>query len=313
MAGWSIFSDGSNRSASDYFEILKSLKSNGFCLDLDVTSLTMGFDGSKDGNKFRFLFDKLLSVYLNEVAITEALRPLPVILGNGEHVDLFKLFWVVRENGGFDSVSKNNLWGSVMEACALGGSGFLPAIKLVYVKYLHTFDQLVRGGLKGNGITNGLGMSDCGKNLDLSTDMLDQAKIVEKPNELSSTKDESQMPVLNMHDAALPVGEKKVDIDDDEVMILDPSEANENVESRKRKRETLLGMLDWVTEIAKNPGDPGVENLMFQLEQKESRSKEFQGLVLSARNTLHQGPNFYLSKDSSIAQVYANSYHFKVE
>ncbi|KAK6935408.1 ARID DNA-binding domain, partial [Dillenia turbinata] len=50
-------------------------------------------------------------------------RPIPSLLGDSRSVDLLGLFWVVRENGGFDLVSKKGLWGFVAEE--LGNISFV--------------------------------------------------------------------------------------------------------------------------------------------------------------------------------------------
>ncbi|XP_028792419.1 AT-rich interactive domain-containing protein 1-like isoform X1 [Neltuma alba] len=48
---------------------------------------------------------------------------------------------------------------------------------------------------------------------------------------------------------------------DDDILILDPSDVNEESFNRKRKRESMQGMLNWLTGIAKNPCDPVVDSM----------------------------------------------------
>lgn len=63
-----------------------------------------------------------------------------MLCANDQLVDLFKLFWVVRKLGGYDSTSRKNLWGFVAEECELG-SGAVASVKLIYIKYLNEFDH----------------------------------------------------------------------------------------------------------------------------------------------------------------------------
>jgi hypothetical protein len=57
------------------------------------------------------------------------------MLGSEQTLDLYKLFMVVKDKGGYDVVCKNELWDLVGEEYGLGvkvGS----SVKLVYSKYL---------------------------------------------------------------------------------------------------------------------------------------------------------------------------------
>ena len=150
MAGWSILADGSvlDRSKSP-----QKLETTGFLVDLETVSNGSSFsvepskpssksceEGSILSDKLRCLFDHFYSVLLKEICAHETLRPIPPILGEGQCADLFKLFLAVREKGGCNAVSKNGLWGSVAEESGLGLK-FAAAVKLVYIKYLDTFER----------------------------------------------------------------------------------------------------------------------------------------------------------------------------
>ncbi|CAJ1820090.1 unnamed protein product [Sphenostylis stenocarpa] len=70
-------------------------------------------------------------------------------MGNGEPLDLYKLFMVVKKKGGYDAVCKNSLWDLVGEEYGLGvkvGS----SVKLVYSKHLSTLETCLNdvAGLK---------------------------------------------------------------------------------------------------------------------------------------------------------------------
>nr|KYP64228.1 hypothetical protein KK1_018819 [Cajanus cajan] len=54
---------------------------------------------------------------------------------NGEPLDLYKLFMVVKEKGGYDAVCKNRLWDLVGEEYGLGGK-VGSSVELVYSKHL---------------------------------------------------------------------------------------------------------------------------------------------------------------------------------
>ncbi|XP_050387365.1 AT-rich interactive domain-containing protein 1 [Argentina anserina] len=92
--------------------------------------------------KLRCWFDRFLEVFLREICTRDSVRPLPPMLGNGQRVDLFKLFWAVRKTGGFDCVSDSGAWDWVARECGLGLSSG-GAVKLVYGKYLYLLERLL--------------------------------------------------------------------------------------------------------------------------------------------------------------------------
>ncbi|KAL8138494.1 hypothetical protein V2J09_004495 [Rumex salicifolius] len=62
-------------------------------------------------------------------------RPMPPLLGNGDAVDLLKLFVHVKKRGGHDAITRDGLWEDVGEDQGLRCSGVGSAIKLIYYKY----------------------------------------------------------------------------------------------------------------------------------------------------------------------------------
>ncbi|XP_073298732.1 AT-rich interactive domain-containing protein 2-like [Primulina huaijiensis] len=110
------------------------------------------FDPCKES--LRGLFDQVLVDFVVEKSVDKCVRPIPAFCGNENPVDLFKLFWVVRKVGGYEAVSRNNLWGFVSGECGLG-FGLIPSIKLIYVKYLKEFDQWLRQGFSDRALENG--------------------------------------------------------------------------------------------------------------------------------------------------------------
>ncbi|XP_016472753.1 AT-rich interactive domain-containing protein 1-like isoform X1 [Nicotiana tabacum] len=77
---------------------------------------------------------------LKEVNGCLCFRPFPPMLGDGKTVDLWKLYLVVREKGGYDRVCNSRSWGVVAKECGFDSTSGL-ALKLVYVKYLAALDR----------------------------------------------------------------------------------------------------------------------------------------------------------------------------
>ncbi|XP_060206993.1 AT-rich interactive domain-containing protein 2 isoform X1 [Lycium barbarum] len=132
-------------------------------LSLNDESLVYKGNGSSinlkvEGNdRLKSLFDQLLAVYLSEVSDKKGvIRSLPVLTSSGQPLDLFKLYWIVREKGGYDLVSSKNLWGYVAGHCGLD-FGAVAFVKLAYVKYLSEFDHWLMRLLKDGNMENGEG------------------------------------------------------------------------------------------------------------------------------------------------------------
>ncbi|CAK9134394.1 unnamed protein product [Ilex paraguariensis] len=267
--GWSKIVDGSYL---DCFKTLQKLQTSDPLLDPQK-----GSKGSVEDNEIdnlRCLFNQFLCVFLKEISGSNNFRPLPPLFGNGQSMDLFKLYLVVREKGGYENVSKNGLWDSVAKECGFEGIG--SAVKLIYIKYLDTLDRWLQRIVKEKDSNGGLEHSGVDLDrfsLDLeSAEILDQKKkdgkcldVDLKKNELSftgvenfgnsdgvwSSMESNDSKENNDHD------QKSVDqVKDD--MVLDSTVVKEDDSNRKKKRERSLGILDWVTEVAKDPCDPAI-------------------------------------------------------
>ncbi|KAL3337726.1 hypothetical protein AABB24_030053 [Solanum stoloniferum] len=123
MAGWSKRVDGSSLTSFRKPENPKNLVKN-----------EVDYDSAK------LLFIEVFTICLKEAAGSLCYRPLPPMLGDGKSVDLFKLYLVVRKNGGYQRVSENGLWGLVGMDCGFDSS-YGMALKLVYVKYLGVLEK----------------------------------------------------------------------------------------------------------------------------------------------------------------------------
>ncbi|XP_077240264.1 AT-rich interactive domain-containing protein 2-like [Tasmannia lanceolata] len=310
MAGWSLLSDGSSL---DCGEILHNLPRNGFCLDLSP-SLKEGSEASSK-DKLRCLFDQIISIFLKEISQNQEIRLLPVMLGDGRLVDLFKLYRVVREKGGYDMVTENGSWASVAEESGLGlevGS----SVKLIYVKYLNTLDRWLPRILKENGISSslleyrerlGLLSIEMEKEINgLFFEVSDRKKNVQEFTELDSEMNELKTLVNGNGHVVECVRESAVgkgcgDGDDDEVIIIDECVAKGEFSSRKRKRgrESLLGMVNWVKRVAKNPGDPATGKILEGSKQKVY-GVEYWAQAILARQALRVKRNAYLCHEGSL-------------
>lgn len=120
--------------------------------DTDISVEECRFDTCKES--LRGLFDQVLVNFVKEKSLDKSIRPIPAFCGNEKPVDLFKLFLVVRKVGGYNAVTRNNLWDFVSEECGLG-FGVIPSIKLIYAKYLKEFDQWLRQGPSDRALGNG--------------------------------------------------------------------------------------------------------------------------------------------------------------
>ncbi|XP_073008949.1 AT-rich interactive domain-containing protein 2-like [Typha latifolia] len=289
MAGWSLPRGFPNL---DVVDILSKLQSAGFCSDVEIPTAEL------TGEKLGPLFDQVLSVFLKEIYQTGEIRPLPPLLGDGQPVDLFKLYWVVREKGGYDSVSENRRWVAVSEAIGFG-SELGSSIKLVYAKYLATLDRWFQQVLdKKAGGDRVCRKNDSG-----------QKKKDCKVTSPSSKKDQFLTPVReNKRRLQLDNGS----ISNGHAASLDKAFANGG-SHLKRKRESLVGMLNWVRNLAKNVGDPSIVGKLFLSDGAKSKSHvvaENIALALMARQAMFvkQIPN--TSPLGSLEQNGQNIHHF---
>ncbi|KAG6408047.1 hypothetical protein SASPL_131049 [Salvia splendens] len=114
------------------------IKTFRFAFDLNFQIEKYRFDSCK--HRLRGLFDQVVVSFLRDKSAGKFHRPIPAFCGEGQPVDLFKLFWLVRKFGGYDAVSRNNLWGFISDECGLG-RGVIASLKLIYMNYLSELDQ----------------------------------------------------------------------------------------------------------------------------------------------------------------------------
>ncbi|WOL07067.1 hypothetical protein Cni_G15803 [Canna indica] len=250
--------------------ILRKLQSVGFCFDLDVVS-------NKDSPCSRnpgLLFDRILSVFFREIYKREEIRPLPAMLGDGRSVDLLKLYSVVQGEGGYDAVTNSSAWQSVAETVGLEPA-IGPSLKLVFFKYLDALDLLLQRVSGKNSMRQRTGYKNSSSSLVkcCSRVTADPRKYCEYTPPFS-TKNKNFL---------TPLGDNG--IRDDDVVVLGEGIANGGVNHHKRKRQTVVRMLDWVRTLAKNPGDPSIAKCLPSDKNKTNGHAvgEFYGQALRTR------------------------------
>ncbi|KAG1362537.1 AT-rich interactive domain-containing protein 2 [Cocos nucifera] len=268
MAGWSLSSESLSL---DVAEILRKLQSVGFCTHLDVPGKELS------GENLGTLFDQMLSAFLKEIYRRWEIRPLPVTLGDGRPVDLFKLYSVVHEKGGYSSVTKSQQWAAVSEAIGLDlkvGS----LLKLIYIKYLDALDQWiwVVSEKKSKAMIRGL-----------LCEVPDQKKEEFPTVPPPTSKKDQSLTLARGNECKVLLGDSVCD--NGGMLVEGMDVVNGRFSHLKRKRETLVGMLNWLKKLAKNSGDPSIGKLFLKDRMKSKEAHAFGELysqVLLARQAM---------------------------
>ncbi|XP_057750182.1 AT-rich interactive domain-containing protein 2 [Arachis stenosperma] len=302
MAGWSTWSNGSSL---DFNEVEIFDVSNGN----DWRNLNDHTDND-DHDKVKTLFDEVFPVYLKESCSRGIVRPMPVLLGDGQAVDLYKLFSLVKEIGGYDFVSRKGLWGYVSKELGLNHL-VLASMKLIFVKYLNEFEEWLRKTFKEKSFRNeNLGCDWGFKSLPLELEKelrgLLSLNVKDKDDglvKMESNGIKEYIDLVNHKEDpnVLDTKTRKINtsedvqhshVDDDEKacnsvkeysVTLNASIAENGVGSRKRKREPLSGMLNWVRQVAKHPFVPLQQPLPKPSKWKEYKGNDFFIQLLRAR------------------------------
>ncbi|CAK7348860.1 unnamed protein product [Dovyalis caffra] len=360
MAGWSMIANGSAKKSQ------RKIAPDGFWVDLEPNSKVSVLKSQLD-YELRSCFDEFLESFFKEICgLDSCLEILPPMLGNGQFLDLLKLFLVVRDKGGYDGVTKNGLWDLVAQESGFGLK-LGPAVKLVYIKYLDALErwlerlivdsiesnsELSDSGFNVGGVSTELGAKLKGllsempakEFLELNSELNVNAEVESYGSEKFVEDEESLLIDLTksgvdfvevgesgdnvvkrvMMDDSLSNRDVKckdidenliadsrksekvenedevksvvvVEIDGDEegdkgnngeVEELDLETFEESVSSRKRKRESLYRMLNWVTGIARDPCDPIVGSLPEWSKLKSYGNGECWKQVLVTREAL---------------------------
>lgn len=241
----------------------------------------------EDMVEFRRLFDQVLACSLKEAAAKGLARPLrPVVGGDGKTLDLFELFLVVRENGGFDSVSNNGRWAIVAQELALDLK-FSAFVKLIYGKYLKDIEYWLKGSREdiccrsGEVVWNQLGQEFRSLASDSGTDRLNNTCVGKDTSEKVPCSVESgdTCNILGVDDEIL---------DDHAIVLLGQPPTKQEISSPERKVESLSGMLNWVIQIAKCPDSYSVDGIPAQAEWGNNKDQEFWIQAIRVREVLFQ-------------------------
>ncbi|KAH0669977.1 hypothetical protein KY285_024127 [Solanum tuberosum] len=325
MAGWSKRVDGSNLTSFRKPENPKTLVKN-----------EVDYDSAK------LLFIEVFTICLKEVAGSLCYRPLPPMLGDGKAVDLFKLYLVVRKNGGYPRVSENGLWGLVGMDCGFDSS-YGMALKLVYVKYLGELEKwmLRVREIDGSSVKSKVSKCDLGSGEDgVPMDVeLDLKKVLMKISDEKAKDGENGKCKLRKKGVDTTDGEEARDFDGltesnekfdgqsnldsnvitvkdidetrsvvydkehlksvkgrESVSVLHGNGTDESLTkstmveedciSRKRKRESYLDMVKWVSEVAKNPCDLAIGTLPERSKWKDYGTEVVWKQVLLLRDEI---------------------------
>lgn len=274
MAGWSgmcqglglVSPKGSGGSGNCGSKLVDSV-------DQEVKS---GFDDFEvEERRVKCLFNKILLDFTNEVESRGFIRPMPVVVADGKVLELFDLFKAVRERGGYDQVTVNDLWSFVAVDLGLH-AGLSVAIKVVYHNYLRDFEACFAGN--GGERLENLGERDSVGNL--SWLMLEVEKefkgLLERwPNQVNKN-DRLAMMVWKENDGTdheqngsdlwdveryrhgeKCVGKRSRGVDENS------DSCDHNATKRRSvnyfiKQELIPELLNWMTRIAVCPTDPSV-------------------------------------------------------
>ena len=344
----------------------RKIAPDGFWVDLEPNSKGSVLKSELDF-QLRSRFDKFLDSFFKEICgLDSCLWILPPMLGNGQFVDLLKLFLAVSEKGGYVVVSENGLWDLVAREFGFG-LNLAPTVKLVYIKYLDSLERwlerlLVDGiglnaELSDRGVNVGGALMELGAEfkgllsempenefLELNSELNVNAEVESYESEkfaedeeslhIDSTKsgvdfvevgesgdnvvksfmmdgsfsnedvkgkdvdenlisDSRKSEKVENEDEVKSVVVVETDGDEEgnkgdnsEIEELDLATFEESVSSRKRKRDSIYRMLNWVTEIAKDPCDPVVGSLPEWSKWKSYGNEECWKQVLVTRESL---------------------------
>ncbi|KAK4262781.1 hypothetical protein QN277_028292 [Acacia crassicarpa] len=305
MARWSGFTNGSSE---DCLETVGGHQANDCCLN--VAHVVR--DQLDDEVKLECLFHQLLSIYIKEKNSRGIVRPLPVMIGDGQSLDLYKLFFSVKERGGYAVVSEKGLWGLVTKELGLNPQ-ILASVKLVYGKYLNEFERWLSKARGGKNFKSG--NHEC--NIDfksvppelaeefrdllsrdgelkddvsvqlLSCKMRSNIDLINHESEMNLLDKKNQPPICeNVHSILGDVDLKFCDSVEDDLVSMNSEVSVKEFSSRKRKREAFSSMLNWIRKIAKHPRDPSIEEIPEASKWKEYKGQDFWVQILRAREAL---------------------------
>lgn len=296
-----------HRSLRKGIEVYDKMVSNGSPLDcLGLKPVGANNDNGSvkdhaDDDKQKTLFYQLLTVNLKENCSQGNGQHEPVLLGDGQVLDLYKLFSLVKDNGGYAAVSKKGLWGYVTEKLGLDLQ-VLVSVRIAYGRYLKDFEEKIfRNGDRGCvcafkplslELEKELSGLVC-PNLKEKDDELVELELKKIINDIDLVNHKNETNLLdtkNQDTMCEDVGNVLGDVDkklcngvNDDRSTFDTEVA---VNHRKRKRESLSGMINWMKHIANHPLDPLIPPIPKPSKWKEYKGHDFFFQVLRTREVL---------------------------
>lgn len=245
--------------------------------------------------RLRRLFDQALLVFLEEEGNR---KPLPVILGDGKKVDLFKLFLLVREREGFDSVCRNGLWDLVAEKLGLDCL-VSPSLRLIYSKYLDRMEKWAmeqsrtvnwdNQDSKKKGCYGGL-LYELGNGF---KGLLENGKCQKRNRAVAFGWNNIEESGSEIHRKRFREGSHDDDDDDGVEMscavVSDDSvlcTEEEGLDLSWKKQEDLPGLLKWLTSVARCPLNPSIGVIPHCSKWKKYTGNESWLQVTRAKNAL---------------------------
>lgn len=316
MAEWSEFSKGSSLNCLEP-KTFSAFRGNDGCLVED------GVDSADhDKAKQKSLFCQIFSVYVKENGSRGNVRPVPALLGDGQLLDLYQLFSVVKERGGYDAVSRKGLWDSVIAELGLDLQ-VLSSVKLVYDRYLSDFESWLSKTIEEKSFKNGNHGLFKSLPLDLEKEFrsllcsnlkdkkdddfveLESSNIIKHIDLVNQKSDGFLLDTKNRNNKSEGVQHVDGDGDDDDENfskgVKDDLAAacveisGKEFNSRKRKREELSGMVNWMRHVAKYPLEPVAQPIPEPSKWKEYKGHGFFPQILRARDARsvrkHTEPN----------------------
>lgn len=289
MGRWPI---SSNASILDCNKDVDHSPSNGCCIapacSVEGSYANVDYDDCKA--TIRCYFEKILWVFLKEIGRRGLIRPVPALLGEGGSLDLFELFMVVRDKGGYQVVSEKELWSSVVLELGLD-LGLSASVKLIYLKYLNDVEKWLMVRCGGTKLENGNSDYHYRKSFPFLSELevkikgmlfgvLRQKSIYDecsrfksnKPNEnvnvaAATVEKEIKKKEHDLHGDVTPIQQNCIDTPRDngetdqihvieDCRILDAVNVETDIDSHGRYRKSLLQMLKWVRKTAKHPVNP---------------------------------------------------------
>ncbi|KAG6521206.1 AT-rich interactive domain-containing protein 2-like [Zingiber officinale] len=236
-------------------EILKLLHSVGHCSDLDLSNLD-----STGSDSLGCQFDRILSSFLKNICKNGQIRSLPATLLDGSPIDLFKLYSMVQREGGYGAVSKECKWKSVAEAMGLDPCMEM-SLKLVFLNYLlELWLQISENKMENrepkrhkNAGTSFVSSSSC--------KTINYKMVGEPMPPLNTNKDQFSTTLVDAKSNAK------------DVVTLGGFVANGGSNHKKRKKQPLAPMLNWLRKVATNPFHPSLANTLTSNTSKNNSSE----------------------------------------